>query len=254
MSRIRPTRSRLSSDQMENRGPAGAVREKPGLRLARALRAALLLTALLATGSAVSAQTVDHPPDSLMRQLNQALSLNEHGDRQQAMTLTLKLLAQNPKFAPAIKLKGMLLEESGQTVEADAAYQEALKLAPNDPDLLLKTGISKLHAGDRDQAIKLLQHCTRILPSDGDAHYYLAQAYHLNGQDELALRAIRQSLKAEPNSPPVWQKYGELLCGTGDCEGGLRWLLKAQRADATLPRIDFDIAATDYKLMDLAGT
>ena len=51
----------------------------------------------------------------------------------------------------------------------------------------------------------------------------------------------------------MWQKYGELLCGTGDCEGGLHWLLKAQHADATLPRIDYDIAATDYKLMDLAG-
>ena len=90
-------------------------------------------------------------------------------------------------------------------------------------------------------------------PGDGDAQYYLAQAYHLNGQDDLALRAIRQSLKAEPDNISVWQKYGELLCGTGDCEAGLRWLLKAQHSDATLPRIDYDIAATDYKLMDLAG-
>ena len=253
MSRIRLTRSRLSSDQMENRGHTGAVREKRGLWLARALQRALLVTALLAQGSPASAQTVDHPPDSLMRQLNQALSLNEHGDRQHAMTLTLQLLAQNPKFAPAIKLKGMLLEESGQTVEADAAYQEALKLAPNDPDLLLKTGISKLHAGDRDQAIKLLQHCTRILPGDGEAQYYLAQAYHLNGQEKLALAAIRQCLKAEPDNPPVWQKYGELLCSTGDCEGGLKWLLKAQQSSNTLPLIDYDIAWTDFKLMDVAG-
>jgi tetratricopeptide (TPR) repeat protein len=129
-----------------------------------------------------------------------------------------------------------------------------LKLALNDPDLLLKTGIYRLAAGDRTQAIKRLKRCTEILPGDGDAHYYLAQAYHLNGQDELALSAIRRSLKAEPENPSVWQKYGELLCGTGDCESALRWLLKAQHADATLPRIDFDIAATDYKLMDLAGT
>jgi tetratricopeptide (TPR) repeat protein len=52
----------------------------------------------------------------------------------------------------------------------------------------------------------------------------------------------------------VWQKYGELLCGTGDCAGGLRWLLKAKRADTSLSRIDYDIAATKYKLMDIAGT
>ena len=188
-----------------------------------------------------------------MLQLQQALSLAQHGDRQGAMNLVLQLLEQRPDFAPAIKLKGMLLEEAGHTSEAAAAYEEALKLAPNDGDLLLKAGIYKLAAGQNEEAIRLLQHCIRILPGDGDAQYYLAQAYHLNGQDDLALRAIRQSLKAEPGNAAVWQKYGELLCGTGDCAAGLKWLLKAQRSDATLPRIDYDIAATDYKLMDLAG-
>ena len=107
--------------------------------------------------------------------------------------------------------------------------------------------------GRKEEAIKLLEHCIRILPGDGDAHYYLAQAYHLNGQDKLALRAIQLSLKAEPDNTSVWQKYGELLCSTGDCAAGLKWLLKAQHSDATLPRIDYDIAAADFKLMDLAG-
>ena len=189
-----------------------------------------------------------------MRQVQQALSLADRGNRQEAMNLVLHLLEQHPDFAPAIKLKGMLLEEAGHASEAAAAYEDALKLAPNDADLLLKTGIYKLAAGQKEEAIKLLEHCIRILPGDGDAHYYLAQAYHLNGQDDPALRAIRQSLKVEPDNPSVWQKYGELLCGTGDCEAGLRWLLKAQHSDATLPRIDYDIAAADYKLMDLAGT
>lgn len=152
-----------------------------------------------------------------------------------------------------MKLKAMLLEEDGRTAEAALTYEEALKLDPNDPDLLLKVGIYKLSVGNKDESIKLLQRCVRILPGDGDAQYYLAQAYHLNGQNDLALRAIRLSLKAEPDNASVWQKYGQLLCGTGDCEGGLRWLLKAQHADATLPRIDYDIAAADLRSMDFAG-
>jgi tetratricopeptide (TPR) repeat protein len=189
-----------------------------------------------------------------MRQIQQALGLDEHGDRQGAMTVVLHLLERHPDFEPAIKLKGVLLEESGRISEAAAAYEEALKLAPNDPDVLLKTGIYKLTAGQKEEAIKLLEHCVRILPGDGDAHYYLAQAYHLNGQDNLALPEIRMSLKAEPDNAAVWQKYGELLCSSDDCEAGLKWLLKAQHSDPTLPRIDYDIALTDYKLMDLAGT
>jgi len=188
-----------------------------------------------------------------MKQLHQALSLAEHGDRQGAMNLVLRLLEQHPDFAQAIKLKGMLLEEAGRTSEAGAAFEAALKLAPNDADLLLEVGKYKLTAGQKEEAIQLLQHCLRILPRDGDAQYYLAQAYHLNGQNDLALGAIRLSLKAEPDNPSVWQKYGELLCVTGDCDAGLQWLLKAQHSDATLPRIDYDLAVTDLKLMELAA-
>jgi tetratricopeptide (TPR) repeat protein len=215
----------------------------------------LLCAALLArAGAAVQAQNPGRRAESpLMRQVQQALSLDEHGDRQGAMNLVLHLLEQHPDFEPAIKLKGLLLEEAGRTSEAAAAYEDALKLAPNDPDVLLKTGAYKLAAGQKEEAIKLLQHCIKILPHDGDAQYYLAQAYHLNGQDDLALAAIRLSLKAEPDNASVWQKYGELLCVSEDCETGLKWLLKAQHSDATLPKIDYDIALTDLKLMDLNG-
>jgi tetratricopeptide (TPR) repeat protein len=224
-------------------------------RLANRLPAVVLLAVLLAAvGAAVQAQKTARPAESpLMRQVHQALSLAEHGDKQGSMNLVQSLLTQHPDFAPAIKLKGMLLEQAGRPSEAAAAYEDALKFAPNDPDLLLLVGTYKLNAGQKEEALKLLEHCVRLLPRDGDAQFYLAQAYHLNGKDDLALGAIRKSLKAEPDNAAAWQKYGELLCVTGECEAGLRWLVKAQRADAKLPRIDYDIAVTDLKLMDLAG-
>jgi tetratricopeptide (TPR) repeat protein len=221
-------------------------------RIGQLLVAACLSSMLSAI---VPAQNPNPSSDSaLTRQLHQALALAKQGDGQGAMKLALQLLQQNPRFVPALKLKGTLLEESGQTSEAAASFEEALKLSPNDADLLLKSGIYKLAMGDRDEAIKRLKHCTKLLPGDGDAQYYLAQAYHLNGQDELALSAIRQSLKIEPDNPSVLQKYGELLCSTGDCQAGLRSLLKARQSDATLPHIDFDIAVTHFKLMDLPNS
>jgi len=231
------------------------IRERHHLRLALPLWA---LTTLLGLGMpAAEAQRIgvatqsSASESSPMQQLHQALRLAETGDPQGAMALTRQLLDRNPAFAPALKLKGMLQEEAGQRSEAAMSYEQALHAAPNDPDLLLKTGIYALAAGDRERAISRLRRCAHILPNDGDAQFYLAQAYHLNGQDALALTAIRQSLKAEPVNPAAWQKYGELLCGTGECESGLTWLLKAGRADTGLARIDYDIATTNYKLMNI---
>ena len=224
----------------------------------RKTRAVLLWAAFLSILASipisVHAQNSQTPSEAaMMRQVHQAVSLAEQGNRQQAMTIAQELLARDPKFVPALKLKAMLLEDSGQNSQAATAYDEALNLAPNDPDLLLKSGVYKLTSGDVSQALKLLQRCTKLNPRDGDAQYYLAQAYHLNAQDDLALAAIRQSLKIDPKNPSVWQKYGELLCGSGDCATGLHWLVQAQEVNPTLPRLDYDIAAADFQLMDLAG-
>ena len=215
----------------------------------RFLQAGLLI---LLAGVLVAQTPAAHTDSGATQKLHQALALAKQGDHQGAMNLTLDLLQHNPHFAPALKLKGMLLEESGHGPEAAASYEEALKFAPNDPDLLLKSGIFQLATGDRAEALKRLEHCAKIIPDDGDAQYYLAQAYHLNGNDKAALAAIRRSLKAEPDNPSVWQKYGQLLCSAEDCQSGLTWLVKAQRSDPALPRIDFDLAVSHYKLMDLA--
>src|ERR1039458_3403228 len=139
--------------------------------LANRLPAVLLLAALLAAGAvAAQAQNKARPAESsLMRQVQQALNLAGRGDRQGAMDLVLRLLQQHPDFAPAIKLKGMLLEESGHATEAAADYEQALKFAPNDGDLLLEVGTYKLNAGQKEEALKLLQHCVKVLPGDGDA-------------------------------------------------------------------------------------
>src|SRR5260370_11803496 len=199
-------------------------------------RALLLLAGLYAGGATVRAQNAPHPAESpLMRQVHQALSLAEHGNNQEAMNLVLRLLEQKPDFVPALKLKGMLLEEAGRTSESAAVYEQALKLAPNDGDLLLKAGIYKLTAGQKEEAIKLLHHCIRVLPCDGDAQFYLAQAYHLNGQDDLALRAIRQSANAAPDDPSVLQQHGELLCSTKDVQPQLERLVRPHRPHPTFP-------------------
>lgn len=214
------------------------------------VRCLVLLLMLPSLRSPSNAQT---PPASqaLMSQLRQAIALAEHGDETRALTLTRDLLEHHPTFEPALKFQGSLLEDLGNTPEANASYQAALKLAPNDPELLFKVGLYQLQTHHNPEAIALLAHALKYTPRDRDTLYYLAQAYHLNGDNDLALKTIERCLKVDPDNASVWQKYGELLCSSGDNQAAMLWLLKAQQADPTLDRIDFDLAVASYRSMDL---
>jgi len=185
--------------------------------------------------------------------MHEAVSLAQRGDEKHALALVGTVLEQHPDFVPALKLQGMLLEDTGNGQEASVSYEKALKLAPNDGELLLKVGVFQLVKGNTNQAITLLVQRLKALPRDEESLYYLAQAYHLRGEDDLALKTIRNAVKVDPDSAAISQKYGELLCSSGDNEAALGWLTKAQHSDPTLKRINFDLAVASYNNMDLSN-
>jgi Tfp pilus assembly protein PilF len=217
-----------------------------------AVRRLLLVVYLCSvTGSLQAQRPVQGVDPAVARQMHEAVSVAQRGDEQRSLVLVDQLLKEHPSFVPALKLQGMLLEDTGHGPEASVAYEKALTLSPNDAELLLKVGIAKLVSGDAAKAASLLQRRLRTVPRDEEGLYYLAQAYHLNGNDELALKAIREAATVSPASAPVAQKYGELLCSSGDTDEAMRWLLKAQQLDPTLERINFDLAVASYNRMDL---
>ncbi len=212
----------------------------------------MVLLALVAMGSAAQ-QPATQAAAALSHELHEALSLAEHGQPRQAYEKVNEILSAHPNYASALKLKGMLLEGAGRGEEANASYPAALKITPNDPDLLYKVGVYQLIKGDRREAIQLLEHYLKYEPKDGDALFYLAQAYHLTGQNDAALKAIKACMEVKKDDPQVWQKYGELLSGTGDNENAVVWLGKAYKADASLNRIQYDLGVASFYTMDFDG-
>ena len=214
----------------------------------KGVRAAMLLLA----STVASAQTGSRGGSATASaELHAAMLAAQHGDANHALELTRALVASYPGYEPGVKLEAALLEQAGQGTEAAAAYEKALKLAPNDGEVMVKAGVYRLLAGKYEEAIGLFARGLKQHPNDGDTLYYLAQAYHLKGNNELALKAIERCVKLEPENASVWQKYGELLCSSGDNEAAIRWLLKAQHADPSLDRIDFDLGVASYKNADL---
>ena len=206
------------------------------------------VSALLLCAAAAGAQV---PAQQAAQELRQALSLAQQGRAPQALAQTEDLLKRHPGYAPAFKLEGMLLEEAGRSDEAATAYERGLRTAPDDSDLLYKVGVHELVTGRAEQAAQHLAHYVQLEPSDGDGFFYLAQAEHLAGSDDRALKTIQQALRLEPDNAMVWQKYGELLCGSGDNESGINWLRKAQSANPHLERLNFDLAVASLNTMNL---
>jgi Flp pilus assembly protein TadD len=248
-SRKDPRRSINPPDDLEHLSlPA---RGNPAMRVRLcAFMAACFFSAVLPSTAQNSGHTAD---PSVTRQMHEAVTVAQRGDEQQALALVGTLLEQHPDFVPALKLQGMLLEDTGNGHEASLSYEKALKLVPNDPELLLKVGVFQLVKGNTNQAITLLLQRLKTRPKDEESLYYLAQAYHLKGDNDLALKTIQGAIKVDPDSASIWQKYGELLCSSGDNEAALRWLTKAQHSDPTLERINFDLAVASYNNMDLSN-
>lgn len=226
------------------------MEKKRIVRCGRWVRPCLGAMVLFGIAVATKAQTASNPIDDAKVQLNQAIAVDEHGDPREALAMTKALISAHPEFAPGLKFQGALFEQMGDGEDAETSYEEALKLAPDDGDLLYTVGVAKLVAGDRDVAITLFNKRLLQTPQDGDTLFYLAQAYHLNGDNDSALKTIKKSLDAEPDNPMVWQKYGELLCSSGDNTAALTWLTKAKKADSSLDRIDFDLGIASYKNED----
>ncbi len=215
------------------------------------LTAAALVSCCFTTGVCLAQKVASPAAVELSRALHEALNLAQHGQPKQAYEAVNEILRTHPNYAPALKLKGMLLESAHRGDEANVSYSQALKQDPNDEDLLYKVGVYQLIKGDRAEAIQLLTHYLKLEPKDGDGYFYLAQAYHLAGHNDAALKAIKECVQLKPDDAHVWQKYGELLLSSGDGAAGLTWLEKAEKADPTLDRIDYDLGLANLNAMNL---
>lgn len=216
------------------------------------LRFRMLIASFLLCAVTICAAQASRPADAALKaQLDRVVVLAESGNIEQAQTLLDALLKQHPDFVPALKVQGMLLENAGHAKEASLVYRKALQLVPQDSALLFQVGLDTLTAGDKDQAIDLLLRGLKIAPKNAQALYYLAQAYHEKHNEVLALKTIRECVELQPNNALAAQRYGEYLANSGDNAAAEEWLLKAQKADPDLKRIDFDIAVASFRNSDL---
>ena len=159
-----------------------------------------------------------------------AVALYALGQYQNA-GLHLERLASEEQSLP-VSLRTALLGQAGDAwmsagdyKRADAALSAALKLVPNDADILLKRGLAAVAAESYFDAIDDLNRVIELKPDDANALVYRATAYRYVDAPELADDDVERALAAHPDHSGALLERGNLRRIRGDEPGARQdWL------------------------------
>lgn len=141
----------------------------------------------------------------------------------------------HPEMALGYQLEGDVHNVAGETGQAVAAYQQAVKKGPNGTNVMSLYGAHR-RAGDRDEATRVLERWLARAPEDSRARWALASDYHSQGRTAEAIveyEALRQAL---PDNALVWNNLAWLYYVTHDPRS-LSYAEKAYTLDPKRPEI-----------------
>jgi Flp pilus assembly protein TadD len=124
------------------------------------------------------------------------------GDLEKAQAAYEKVLAINPRFAPAANnLAWIYSEHGGDKDKALALAQVAKEELPDDPRVSDTLGWILYRRGVYQQALSMLQDSASKMAGNPQVQYHLGMAYAQLGNTEKA----RKALTAAVNSPAAFQ-------------------------------------------------
>jgi tetratricopeptide (TPR) repeat protein len=115
---------------------------------------------------------------------------------------TTELAVAQQKLGPNFLIsyfRGLASERSGKPEEAITAFQDALKLDPNNAEAHLSLGRAEMGAGHLDGAITELQEALRLGPNNDQARRLLSKAYARAGDKKQAATLAATSVDTPEN-------------------------------------------------------
>ena len=106
---------------------------------------------------------------------------------------------------------GTTFEDGGRMDEAITQYQETLKLNPNLIDAHNRLGMALGHKGLPDEAIRQFQEALCLAPRANDIHYNLGNALARTGRLPEAAIQLQEALKLKPDDASARNNLGVVL-------------------------------------------
>jgi predicted Zn-dependent protease with MMP-like domain/Flp pilus assembly protein TadD len=192
------------------------------------------------------------PPDErdpVAALLDRAGDAFEDGDAGEALALADEALAAAPRSVPALHFRAAALAELGRTDDAFDAYERALAIGKDDPELLFGAAeflvnVAEEGEPDRDlveRGLELARRGGKLARKRGDgalaADLAWVEAVALNqlGRSDEALARLADAEKEAPDSVDVWLEKGFALYELCRFDDAREALLRAEKLDPEEP-------------------
>ncbi|WP_338769319.1 XrtA/PEP-CTERM system TPR-repeat protein PrsT [Massilia sp. METH4] len=225
-------------------------------------------------------------PDDVSLVLARAAVETRRGNYDQAVMFARDAQGRMPNRIPALIVEAEIREAQRKPELAIPVYQRALDLDKKSSPLRLKLANAYVHAGDPEEALKLVQRWRAESPKDRAIAVYLGERYFAhkkyqaaidtftgllkevpdNGiilnnlalayaavNDPRAVETAERALKALPQSGAVMDTLGWMLVEQGNLGRGLPLLKQAIAAEPNAADIRYHLAAALAKNNDKAS-
>jgi tetratricopeptide (TPR) repeat protein len=129
----------------------------------------------------------------------QALDANKLDDAQKFVDQALKLAPSNPDV---LYVQGVIYLKRRNWSKAQNVLERATQIDPNHARALTALGMALVDEGKFEQAIEPLERSTKLTPGDWQTHWTLAKAYYHHEQFDLALKTSQQALEESHGAAP----------------------------------------------------
>ncbi len=142
--------------------------------------------------------------------------LGDQGRADAADAAYQRAIALRPQEVDAHLARIQLLAQSGQVEALLAARRRLVAAAPRNPAYVVDLADELVRAGRRDEALAALNAASARSPGDSEMHERLALAFARLGEPARALRETELVARADPNDPAALEALGERLLEAGD--------------------------------------
>ncbi|MGB8098389.1 MAG: tetratricopeptide repeat protein [Terracidiphilus sp.] len=163
-------------------------------------------------------QAIALRPDTCDAQFNLAGLELKRTQYAQAEEQFRAMLRQCPGDAGGYSGLGIALDGEGDSTSAEAEFERALELDPNNFAALYHLGEMAIESGPPERAIDLLQKAAAQRPDDVDTRERLAMAFAQLGRQEDALTQLREAERLKPGDANLHALLSQVLAGTGQLQ------------------------------------